>query len=89
MKMRITYYDQVHDRDINIDSQQDYGYIDPAPFDGITTGYEKLYGITIDHGGDDDFYELDIADYDPAADIADIANKLLRSIEDVLYNDRT
>lgn len=88
MKIRVSYFDQQPDCDrsveftgtkefpINFDSDDAMIIIDE-----IIDEFEDQGICTIDCGGDDDFYELDIADCDPTTDRNELCRLILEKIE--------
>lgn len=101
MKIRVTLYDCETEEVTNYDGTLEFvdvgGNSDLAldTLDAIArvvTAFETQHGVCIDHGGDDEFYELDIADYDPTmpctANIKALCEGLVADIEKALPNQR-
>lgn len=53
-------------------------------FGDFVSSLEEKYGVCLDTGGDDIFYELDIADEPEVGSVADIAQKVLSDLEQYL-----
>jgi hypothetical protein len=91
MKFKITWYDEVKDVPAELVGTLEWsleklslGYcINLA--EEVGEEFENDTGYIVDHGGDDDFYELDLADC-PIADIGNLPQRLMSDLEKKVSN---
>jgi hypothetical protein len=90
MKIMISYYDEMNDRTIEFKGTKDFGALEDERslkiIDDVASGFEERTNddICVDHGGDEEWYELNVADYTPGIDIDAICQQILNAVEDAL-----
>jgi hypothetical protein len=97
MKIRVSYYDEANDRQVNFDGTTEFDCnrcsdeeAISVAIDDVLDDFQADEGCTIDQGGDNDWYELDLVDFEPAlwdnnhAGLIALCKKLLAKVEEKL-----
>ena len=85
MKIQISYYDSSNDRVVEFNGTKDFGNMENfsnyCVIENIVAEFEN---ICVDYGGDEQFYELNIADFEPGINLNELCKKLLQKLEAAL-----